>query len=255
MAAAAQRGEATLPRPLLTIGVPVAGVLLVTLFLIQGFRYDLLGERIAAAIEQSQGIRVSIGDLGPAFQLAGPALEGTNIRATLSEGLSLEIDRALVRPAWSLSWFSGNPAVHLELDSALGQASGTASWGSSPSWDGSLSNIDLQSELFAQLFPAGKLAGTLDADIDVLRNESGPEGHVDFQVREGSITSPKLPLALPFQLVDGELTLGGDDQLRIDSLEFDGPVVSGSGSGSIAKGAPFPDRRPGARVAPLGVLR
>ncbi len=50
MAAAAQRGEATLPRPLLTIGVPVAGVLLVTAFLIQGFRYDLLGERIAAVL-------------------------------------------------------------------------------------------------------------------------------------------------------------------------------------------------------------
>ena len=41
-------GEA-LPRPLITIGVPCAGVLLIAFFLIRGFPYDKLGELIAGS--------------------------------------------------------------------------------------------------------------------------------------------------------------------------------------------------------------
>ena len=71
------RTREALPRPLIAIGVPCAGALLIALFLIRGFPYDELGVVIANRIEQSHGIHLAIGDVGPALQLAGPALEGS----------------------------------------------------------------------------------------------------------------------------------------------------------------------------------
>ena len=103
-------GEA-LPRSLIAIGVPCAGVLLIALFLIRGFPYDKLGVLIANRIEQSHGIHLAVGDVGPALQLAGPALEGTQLRVTFPNRSPQQIDRALVRPAWSLSWLAGEPAL------------------------------------------------------------------------------------------------------------------------------------------------
>ena len=110
MATAADHSAGSaLPRSLIVIGVPCAGVLLIAFFLIRGFPYDKLGDLIAKRIEQSHGIHLTVGDVGPALQLAGLALEGTGLRVTFPDQSPQQIDRALVRPAWSLSWLTGEP--------------------------------------------------------------------------------------------------------------------------------------------------
>jgi hypothetical protein len=101
-----QTGEA-LPRALIAIGVPCAGVLLVVFFMIRGFPYDKLGELIANRIAQSHDIQLTFVDIGPTLQFAGPALEATQLRAKFPDRPLQKIDRALIRPAWSLSWFVG----------------------------------------------------------------------------------------------------------------------------------------------------
>ena len=120
MASSRKRAGGELPRPLLVIGVPCAGLLLTAFFLFRGFPYDQLADLIVRRFEQSQGTRLVIGEIAPVMQMAGPALEGTGLRATLPSGDLVQIDRALIRAAWSTSWLTGDPAVHLELDGPAG---------------------------------------------------------------------------------------------------------------------------------------
>ncbi|MFB3117520.1 MAG: type II secretion system protein GspN [Myxococcota bacterium] len=229
-----QTGEA-LPRPLIAIGVPFVGVLLIAFFLIRGFPYDKLGELIANRIEQSHGIHLAIGDVGPVLQLAGPALESTQLRAQFPNRSPLQIDRALVRPAWSLSWLTGEPALHVELESPSGIAEGTLRWNGVASWVGTIRDARPELPPIADWIPIGGLEGILEATLDVSMGELGLEGLVTFKVRDGSITLPALAVPLPFESLTGAISLGGDPYARVTSLSFEGPVSSGSGSGTIGR--------------------
>jgi type II secretion system protein N len=213
-------GEA-LPRPLIVIGIPCAGVLLIALFLIRGFPYDKLGEVIAKRIEQSHGIHLAIGDVGPALQLAGLAIEGTQLRVAFPNRSPQQIDRALVRPAWSMSWFTGEPAFHVELESQSGSADGTLRWNGGASWVGILRGARPELPPIADWIPIGGFEGTLEAALDVSMDEDGLEGFVEFEIRDGSISLPGLPTApLPFESLTAAL-------------------ASGSGSGKIGLAEPL----------------
>jgi len=227
-------GEA-LPRPLIAIGVPCAGALLIALFLIRGFPYDKLGVLIANRIEQSHGIHLAVGDVGPALQLAGPALEGTQLRVTFPDRSPQQIDRALVRPAWSLSWLTGEPAFHVELESPSGKADGTLRWNGGASWVGNIRDARPELPPIADWIPIGGLEGTLEATLDVSMAETGLEGLVEFEIRDGSFSIPGFSGPLPFEDLTGAVSLGGDAYARLTSLSFQGPAASGSGSGKIGR--------------------
>ncbi len=230
-----RQASESLPRPLIAIGVPCAGVLLITFFLLRGFPYDKLGERIANRLEQSHGIALVIGEVGPALQLAGPALEATQLRATLPDHLPLQLDRALLRPAWSLSWLAGEPALHVELESASGSAVGTLRWNGVTSWKGVIREARPEQPPLADWIPTGRLEGTLEAEVDVSTGESGLEGYAEIAIRDGSISLPDLPVPLPFESLTAVVNLGGDAYANVSSLRFEGPVASGSGSGKIGR--------------------
>jgi type II secretion system protein N len=227
-----QAGE-TLPRALIVIGVPCAGVLLVVFFMIRGFPYDKLGELIANRIEQSHGIQLTFVDVGPTLQFAGPALEATRLRAKFPDQPLQQIDRALIRPAWSLSWFVGEPVLHVELESPSGSADGTLRWNGVTAWAGTIQDARPELPPIADWIPTGGFEGNLEATLDVSMTEQGPEGWVEFEIQDGSISLPGLSVPLPFKILTGEVSLGGDAYATLTSLSFDGPDVSGSGSGKI----------------------
>ena len=230
-----QAGEA-LPRPLIAIGIPCAGVLLVAFFLIRGFPYDKLGELIAKRIEQSHGIHLAVGDVGPALQLAGLALEATQLRVAFPGRSPQQIDRALVRPAWSMSWLTGEPAFHVELESPSGSANGTLRWNGAASWVGTLRGARPELPPIADWIPIGGFEGTLEASLDISMDEAGLEGFVEFEIRDGSISLPGLPATpLPFESLTAAMSLGGDAYVKLTSLSFEGPLASGSGSGKIGR--------------------
>ncbi len=229
------RTGAALPRPLIAIGVPCAGALLIALFLIRGFPYDKLGVLIANRIEQSHGIHLAVGDIGPTLQLAGPALEGTQLRVTFPGRLPQQIDRALVRPAWSLSWFAGEPAFHVELESPSGRANGTLRWNDVVSWVGTIRDARPELPPIADWIPIGGFEGTLEATLDVSMTENGLEGLVEFEIRDGSTSMPGFSAPLPFESLTGAVRLGGDAYAKLTSLSFQGPFASGSGSGKIGR--------------------
>jgi len=228
-------GEA-LPRPLITIGVPCAGALLIAFFMIRGFPYDKLGDWIANRIEQNNGIQLAIGYIGPTLQLAGPALEATQLRAKAPDRPPQQIDRALIRPAWSLSWLAGEPAFHMELEGAAGYANGTLRWNGAASWVGFIRDARPELPPIADWIPTGRLEGILEATIDISLAELGPEGVIEFTARDGSIFLPGLPGApLPFESLTGVVNLGGDAYAKLASLKVEGPDVTGSGSGKIGR--------------------
>ncbi len=229
------RTGAALPRPLIAIGVPCAGALLIGLFLIRGFPYDKLGVLIANRIEQSHGIHLAVGDIGPTLQLAGPALEGTQLRVTFPDRLPQQIDRALVRPAWSLSWFAGEPTFHVELESPSGRADGTLRWNDVVSWVGTIRDARPELPPIADWIPIGGFEGTLEATLDVSMTENGLEGLVEFEIRDGSTSMPGFSAPLPFESLTGAVRLGGDAYAKLTSLSFQGPLASGSGSGKIGR--------------------
>ncbi len=238
-AATHHRAGEALPRPLMAIGVPCAGLLLTAIFLVRGFPYDELGAWIAKRIEQRHGIHLAIGYVEPTLQLAGPALEGRQLRATFQDRPPQQIDRALVRPAWSMSWLTGEPALHLELEGPPGRLNGTLRWNGGPAWVGSLRGARPEAPPIADWIPIGGLEGDLEAKLDVARAENGIEGRVEFEIRDGSISIPGFTAPLPFEHLTGELDLGGDAYARLTSLRFEGPSAKGSGSGKIGRAQPL----------------
>ena len=229
-----QSGDA-LPRALIAIGVPCAGVLLITFFMIRGFPYDELGELIANRIEQSHGIQLTFAQIGPTLQFAGPALEATQLRAKLPGRPMQKIDRALIRPAWSLSWLVGEPVLHVEVESPSGSADGMLRWNGSTAWVGTIRNARPELPPIADWIPTGGLEGNLEATVDVAMTEQGPEGRVEFEIQDGSLSLPGFSVPLPFAKLTAKVSLGGDAYATLNSLSLEGPDVSGTGSGKIGR--------------------
>lgn len=236
---AAEANRTTLPRPLLVFGLPVAGVLLLTFFIYLGFPYHKLGDRIATEIQRSSGVRIDFEDIGASLQLVAPGIEATGVRATLSDGSSYRIERAMLRPAWSLAWFRGTPAVYAEVESELGGAAGTLLLGEAGGWSGELSQVAVGRIPIPPLEAVGNIDGRLDATIDLVLAEAGPEGSIEFAATEGSVGLAKFPMDIPFETLSGELSFGGEAFISIERLELDGPMLTASLTGKVLQAASF----------------
>ena len=236
---AAEANRTTLPRPLLVFGLPIAGVLLVAFFIYLGFPYHKLGDRIATEIQRSSGVRIDFEDIGASLQLVAPGIEATGVRATLSDGSSYRIERAMLRPAWSLAWFRGTPAVYAEVESELGGAAGTLLLGEAGGWSGELSQVAVGRIPIPPLEAVGNIDGRLDATIDLVLAEAGPEGSIEFAATEGSVGLAKFPMDIPFETLSGELSFGGEAFISIERLELDGPMLTASLTGKVLQAASF----------------
>ncbi len=239
MAAFLGATEAELPRWFRVLFVPIAGFLLILFFVIRGFPYGIITDRVISSLEPALGIQLDIVEFGPSFGWAGPGLEAEGVRATFPDAKTLSIDRMMVRPAWTTAWFRGDQAFHIELESPSGSATGAIEVGESPSWEGSIENLDLAEVSMFDAVPSGAIQGRMDATFSLQEDELGAKGPVTFEMRDGSLSVPDVPVALPFQKITGKLELGGDAYLTIESLILEGPIVSGSGNGTIAKAATF----------------
>jgi len=233
---APESGRTVLPRPLLAVGVPVAAVLLVSLFIYLGFPYDKLGDRIAAKLLET-GVRVEFDAIGPALRLAGPALEAKGLRATLADGESLQLERALVRPAWSSAWLRGRPALYTEIDSDSGSARGTVVLGARGGFRGELARVDTGLLPLAQTAGLGSVDGRVDASVDLAMEEQGPKGHVRFESADGSLQLPGVPMPIPFATFAGDLDFGDDAFVTVKRLELKGPLVNAGVTGNVLQAA------------------
>lgn len=241
MAAKARRGTAG-SRPIGVLGISLVCVLLTLFFLFLSFPYDRLGERLAAELNRDDGTQLSFQELGPYISLAGPGFEATGARITTADGIRLQIDRARLRPAWSLAWLRLAPAIHLDLQGPPGNIVGVVTLGEEPGFEGRLESIDL-AQLPKNMIGSGAvLAGTLDADVDLHAGSPGPQGTIDLNAREGSFGAPDLlPMAVPFDELSASLRLGDGAFLEVEEFETQSALFSAQISGTIATAASFVD--------------
>lgn len=257
---AASPAAVAAPFPLLPRGrvrralaIALAYLALASLFVIARFPVDRLTPRVAALASAATGAQVQIGELGVGLIALLPALHAHQVSIVTPGGMQLRFDRVRARPAWSLSWLRGDPAVALSLHAGKGSVDGVVRLGSTPGFDGQLSDVDLRLLPAAALGDLGvSLDGSLGGALDVRLGELGPEGTLDLRAGEGSVSLPNLPIGIPYQSIAAQATLGGDQLARITRLVVDSPMLAVDASGTVGRG-PTPSLAPLALQAHLEV--
>jgi len=227
------------PRRLRIAGPVILGLLLISLFMYLRFPYDRLAEVIEARIELATGARVQLTELGPSLLSLGPGLVATDVRVSRPGAATFSFERVKVRPAWSLSWLRADPALHTAIQSVAGEVRGTLTFGDAPRWSGDLFDFDIGRLPIAALSPGTSLTGRAEASIDIALEADGAVGSVHIVAREGSLEHPELLMALPFETLRGELSLGGEHRAEILSMELESPLVTASLRGTIGRSPRF----------------
>jgi type II secretion system protein N len=225
-----------LPRWLLALGVPLAGLLLVAFFVFLQFPFGRFREVLAAQTGGALGADVTIGALDPALTVGGPGFVARDVRVRWPGGDHASVDEASLRPAWSSSWLMGSPAFRLQADSDVGAIAGTLTVGAVPGFDGELSGVAL-ARLPIERFAQGvSLDGDLDLEADLSFRDGMPVGQTHFVAHGGSLAAPQLPIALPYQELHGRLAFGEDGSVTLDDVALDGPMLSARLSGGTQPG-------------------
>lgn len=229
------------PRPLRFAALAAAAVILTGGFAYLRFPYERLAASIAARAGDA-GLRVEIGDLRANPTLAGPGLAADDLRITRPDGSVLRIGSLRVRPAWSLSWLAARPALYLRAESPQGELEGVAVLWGPRRFSGALREVDL-GELGVNVLAGARLEGKASFDVDVALEESGLTGPVRILAKDGVLTHPQLPMAVPYQELHGDLALGGDSWLQISDLQLSSPLGTGTLKGTVGH-APDPRQAP-----------
>jgi type II secretion system protein N len=257
--AAASRAPG-LPRWLRWLGPPFAALVLVAFFVFLGFPWERVRDAVARAASAALGAEVRLAELRPALSLGGPAVAARGVSVAPPGGPTWRLDEVSLRPAWSLAWLRGRPALATDVRAPQGRLAGTFELGGEPGFDGRLEGVALAELPLGDALPDLTLDGVADADVDVRATESGPTGSVRLAARDGSLALPGMPLALPYASLAADVELGGDAVARLSRVALDGPMVALEGSGSVARGPSLADspldfelrvevREPGARPA------
>jgi type II secretion system protein N len=226
------------------LGIPLAALLLTSFFVLIGFPWERVRERVAHQIGAATGSTLTIGSLAPAFGLFGPGFQASHVVVSWPDGRRFDLAEARVRPAPSLSWLRLRPALYVDAQTPQGRTSGKLTLGTPYRFAGSLSDIQLAALPTAQLIPGASLEGHAQLDGDLELRSDGPRGELRFEASEGSLTIPGLPIALPYTTLHGTLRFADETAIAIESLVLDGPMLSAQASGTLA-------RAPQLQTAPL----
>ncbi len=233
---------APLPKPVIRIGTPIAAVLLTSFFIVLGFPYHHLTNRVAARVAATLGVEIAAAESGLTLGRQGPGFRFENVSVALPTGETYDLDSARFGAAWSLSWFVADPSFFFAVRSPLGTADGTFRFGNDVAWSGSISETSLTELTFLeQLLPFG-VTGTLDARGDVATREGLPQGPLSFDLRDGSLSHPDIPLDIPYATIHGAVSFGGEQFVSIETFDLLGPMLNLSVSGTIGLAEEFSDR-------------
>jgi type II secretion system protein N len=229
------------PRWLIRAAYPIGGVLLTSFFIFLGFPYDQLAQRLSSSAEESMQMRVSIAEVSPHLGIAGPGLAAREVLAAPEGGRTIVLQELIVRPAWSLAWFRGAPAIHLDVTSEIGNGAGTIIVGSGGGFDGNLESVRVD-YLPLEMLQAFEIEGLLDAEVNLHaateEEGGGLVGTVDFELRDGTFGTEDLPVALPFDRLHGQLLFGDENFLTTSGVQIEGPLLEGSIEGRVGRGQP-----------------
>ncbi|RIL00224.1 MAG: type II secretion system protein GspN [Proteobacteria bacterium] len=216
------------------LAIALAASVLTAFFVVIGFPYHLVTARIERAVEAATGARVEIGRFAIGLHWLLPQLRAWDVDVTTPAGRRLQLARVRVHPAPSLAWLRGRPALALALRSPLGELDGTVVVRGEPAFRGELRALQLGPlALLESIAPGAALDGRADAEIDLALAESGPAGSARFDVANGSLALPLLPIGVPFESLHGDLVLGGDALAKIEALDLAGPLIAFQAKGVV----------------------
>jgi type II secretion system protein N len=223
-----------LPRGLVNIGLPLASLVLVLIFLLILFPYGRFREVAVARLAEATGASVSLDDLDGGLSIGGPSLLATNLLLRWPDRRELLFERARVRLAWSFSWLRGRPALHLELTGPAGSAAGTVWQSPGLAFAGQVRGVELSMLPLDHLADPLPILGRLDAEINLRTGPNGPIGSIHFESWDGSIALPQIPFGIPFQEARGALERSESGSIDVREFELSGPMLSATARGSIA---------------------
>jgi len=225
------------PRPVRFLAAGAAALLLTALLVVVNFPYERVRGRIEQILSARLGAPVELGGVEGRLTPFGPAVLLRDVRTRTRGGSRVELSEVRLRPAWSLAWLRGVPALHLRASSPMGRARGVLRVESEPGFRGEIRDLRLEAlATFGGALAELPLDGIADLEGNVRATADGPEGRVRIAARDGSIGVPGIPVALPFRSLEGVVRLGGDRLLEIaDALAFDGPMLSGTVTGSVGR--------------------
>ncbi len=224
--------ERPIPRPLLYCGTPILAVVLTLTFVFLGFPYaDLIP--MVSRLGGDQNIRV--GEIHPRLTIGGPGFSLQEVVFSPDEMEPLVVEQFDIRPAWSTSWFRGEPALAIALVSPLVLAEGVLTLGDARRVEGKIEIPDLA------LLPlpsdssfsfAGALIAEGDLDIGIaLDGES--TGLIRFEATAGAVSHSNIPMPLDFESVSGLIELTGQSELVLEEISIEGPIFSAQADGYI----------------------
>lgn len=231
--------ETGAPQRVRVVPVALAAVALTGFLMVLRFPYDRLALSIAQRVEKETGARIALGPVSLSLVRLAPGLSAAGVNIVRADGTRIDLDRLGVRPALALAWLKGDPALAVEVESKRGACSGVVSFGDAPGFAGTLHDVDLEQLPQERIGAPLTLKGRADADLDITLRETGPEGDIEFEARDGLLTHPNLPLPLPFQKLTGEIELGGANWAQIEKLQLSSPLATGSASGTIGRAPAF----------------
>lgn len=234
--------EGPIPKPLFWTLVPVSALFFVSLFVFLGFPYDALGARLAQLVGDMTGSRVQVRGVSARITVGGPGFRAKWVQVVTPGKTTYEAGPVGIRPAWSTSWLSGEPALHVDLESPVGNAEGMLVIGSEMGFDGELSEVDLA------LIPipddaAVSISGNLRGDVDLFLRDGAPEGTLTFSATEGSVAHDSLPIAIAFETANGALVFGGSQFLEVTEFALEGPILSANVEGTVGQSPRFENAR------------
>jgi type II secretion system protein N len=209
--------------------------LLTAFFFALRFPYDRFREPLVALVGSASGAEVQVGALSGGLGIGGITLVAAPATLLWPTGARLELTRVALRPAWSLSWLRGRPALHLDLRAPAGRLAGTVWPGEPAAFDGGVRELVLE-QLPSELLAAAQgfaVTGRLDADVDLALAGGVLGGELSLDVREGALSAPGSPISIPFDRLEAELGVEGGQTLRVASASLQGPMVEGSAVGQL----------------------
>jgi len=235
----------SLPRWLRWLATAFSALALTTLFALWLFPYERLARVVSERVRDETGIVVDPGAVEPTLGLHGIGLRAGPVRIAVPGERVVLLPSVALRPAWSSSWLSGDPAFVVDVEGgASGTASGLVRFGDTAALSGELHEFELA------LLPVGEFAENLDLGgrasgrIDLARDAQGrPLGRIDLVAADGHIGHPSLPVAIPFATLRADLTLDDEHLLQIETLTLDGPALDARATGQIGR-TPQPGSEP-----------
>jgi type II secretion system protein N len=224
-----------LPREVRVVWIPLACVLLVVVFFLAGLPTDRIGKLASQKLGGALGTRVTIGELGPGISLSGPVLAASDVRIELPGGAALVFAHARVRPAFSLRWLRGQPALAIDATGEAGSIHGTVFPSGKRGFEGTLADVDLARLPLGGALPQGSFEGRATATGDIHWLADGPMGAFELVARDGSLSLPALPIALPYATLRATIAMTDAALADVQSFALDGPMVAATITGTVGR--------------------